>query len=123
MSFNEKVQAFLIARYYARLVQSFGPQGRMAFILGTQHYGMQRGQRMAQRRGQACGGAAEYLGRGSDGEAGGHAGGSVYPVAYRRYGKPGLPGHGNPGGGACDSGSQLYHLGWLLEPALPAFGG
>lgn len=49
MSFNEKVQAFLIARYYARLVQSFGPQGRMAFILGTQHYGMQRGQRMAQR--------------------------------------------------------------------------
>ena len=49
MSFNEKVQAFLIARFYVRLTEAFGPQGRMAFVHGTQYYGMQRGRRMAQR--------------------------------------------------------------------------
>ena len=49
MGFNEMVQAFLVARFYLRLTEEFGTQGRMAFVHATQHYGIQRGRRMAQR--------------------------------------------------------------------------
>ena len=49
MNFTEKMQAFIVARYYVRLTDTFGEQGRLAFRHGTQYYGTQRGRRMAQR--------------------------------------------------------------------------
>ena len=49
MGFNEKVHAFIAARYYVRLTEAFGERGRMAFVQGTQTYGEQRGKRMAKR--------------------------------------------------------------------------
>ena len=49
MGFNEKTHAFIAARYYYHLTRRFGSRGREAFIHATQHYGGQRGRRMAQR--------------------------------------------------------------------------
>ena len=47
--FNERVQAYIVARYYVRLSTSFGHQGRETFQLATRIYAEQRGHRMAQR--------------------------------------------------------------------------
>jgi hypothetical protein len=49
MGFNEKVHAYIAAKYYVYLTEIFGERGRMAFIHGTQYYAEQRGRRMAQR--------------------------------------------------------------------------
>ena len=47
--FNERVQAYIVARYHARLTETFGEKGRNAFLLATRTYAEQRGHRMAQR--------------------------------------------------------------------------
>lgn len=49
MGFNEKVHAYIAAKYYVHLISAFGERGRQAFIHATQYYAMQRGRRMAQR--------------------------------------------------------------------------
>lgn len=49
MGFNEKVHAYIAAKFYVHLTEAFGERGRQAFIHGTQYYAMQRGRRMAQR--------------------------------------------------------------------------
>jgi hypothetical protein len=49
MGFNEKVHAYIAAKYYVYLTQEFDERGRLAFVHATQYYGMQRGRRMAQR--------------------------------------------------------------------------
>ncbi len=49
MGFNEKVHAYIAAKYYVYLTEAFGERGLQAFIHGTQYYAMQRGRRMAQR--------------------------------------------------------------------------
>lgn len=49
MGFNEKVHAYIAAKYYVYLTGSFGERGRRAFIHATQYYAAQRGRRMAQR--------------------------------------------------------------------------
>lgn len=49
MGFNEKVHAFIAARFYVRLTEAFGERGEKAFVHGTQYYAEQRGRRMAQR--------------------------------------------------------------------------
>ncbi|MCI7402894.1 MULTISPECIES: L-2-amino-thiazoline-4-carboxylic acid hydrolase [unclassified Pyramidobacter] len=49
MAFNEKVHAYIAAKYYAYLTQTFGERGRKAFVHATQYYAGQRGRRMAQR--------------------------------------------------------------------------
>lgn len=49
MGFNEKLHAFIAARFYVRLTEAFGERGRLAFVQGTQTYAEQRGKRMAKR--------------------------------------------------------------------------
>lgn len=49
MGFNEAVHAHLAARFYTCLTEAFGERGKAAFVLAVQHYGLQRGQRMAQK--------------------------------------------------------------------------
>ena len=49
MGFNEKVHAYLAACYYEQLKERFGERGKAAFVHAVQHYGLQRGRRMAQR--------------------------------------------------------------------------
>ena len=49
MPFNEKVHAFLAARFYVRLTQAYDERGKAAFIHAVQYYAGQRGRRMAQR--------------------------------------------------------------------------
>lgn len=49
MGFNEMTHAYIAARYYVRMTETFGERGRAAFIHGVQYYGSQRGRRMAQR--------------------------------------------------------------------------
>lgn len=49
MGFNEKVHAFIAAKYYVCLTETFGERGKAAFIHATQYYAEQRGRRMAQR--------------------------------------------------------------------------
>ena len=49
MGFNEKVHAYIAAKYYVHLTETFGERGKMAFIHATQYYASQRGRRMAQR--------------------------------------------------------------------------
>ena len=49
MGFNEKVHAYIAAKYYVYLTQTFGDRGREAFVHATRNYAMQRGRRMAQR--------------------------------------------------------------------------
>lgn len=49
MGFNEKVHAYIAAKYYQYLLECFGERGKMAFIHATQYYAEQRGRRMAQR--------------------------------------------------------------------------
>lgn len=49
MGFNEKVHAYIAAKFYVHLTEAFEERGRQAFIHGTQYYAMQRGRRMAQR--------------------------------------------------------------------------
>ena len=49
MGFNERVHAYIAAKYYVHLTETFGERGRLAFIHATQYYAGQRGRRMAQR--------------------------------------------------------------------------
>ena len=49
MGFNEKVHAYIAAKYYVYLTQAFGDRGRETFVHATRNYAMQRGRRMAQR--------------------------------------------------------------------------
>lgn len=49
MGFNEKVHAYIAARFYVRLTEAFGERGEKAFVHGTQYQAEQRGRRMAQR--------------------------------------------------------------------------
>lgn len=49
MGFNEKVHAYIAAKYYVYLTGNFGERGHRAFIHATQYYAIQRGRRMAQR--------------------------------------------------------------------------
>lgn len=49
MGFNEKVHAYIAAKFYQYLLENHGESGKMAFIHGTQYYAEQRGRRMAQR--------------------------------------------------------------------------
>lgn len=49
MGFNEKVHAYIAAKYYCYLKEAFGDRGVRAFIHATQYYAEQRGRRMAQR--------------------------------------------------------------------------
>lgn len=47
--FNEKTQAYLVAKFYNYLVEAFEERGEQAFINATIYYATQRGRRMAQR--------------------------------------------------------------------------
>ena len=49
MAFTERTHAFIAAKYYVHLTETFGERGRLAFIHATQYYAEQRGRRMAQR--------------------------------------------------------------------------
>ena len=49
LRFNEKVHAFIAARYYMRLTEAFGQRGQAGFVHAMQYYAGQRGRRMAQR--------------------------------------------------------------------------
>ena len=49
MGFNEKVHAYIAAKFYVYLTEFFADRGEKAFIHATQYYAMQRGRRMAQR--------------------------------------------------------------------------
>ncbi|MBQ4410054.1 MAG: L-2-amino-thiazoline-4-carboxylic acid hydrolase [Firmicutes bacterium] len=49
MGFNEKLHAYIAARFYVRLTHTFGEKGKAAFIYATQYYAEQRGRRMAMR--------------------------------------------------------------------------
>lgn len=49
MGFNEKVHAYIAAKFYQHLAERFDERGKMAFIHATQYYAEQRGRRMAQR--------------------------------------------------------------------------
>ena len=49
MGFNEKVHAYIAAKYYVYLTEEFGRRGELAFLHATQYYASQRGRRMAQR--------------------------------------------------------------------------
>lgn len=49
MGFNEKLHAYIAARFYVRLTHSYGERGKAAFIHATQFYAEQRGRRMAKR--------------------------------------------------------------------------
>lgn len=49
MGFNEKVHAYIAAKYYLYLTEKFGERGERAFLHATQYYALQRGRRMAQR--------------------------------------------------------------------------
>lgn len=46
---TELQHAFIVARYYKRLIEAFGKRGLQLFILATNKYAEQRGSRMAQR--------------------------------------------------------------------------
>lgn len=49
MGFNEKTHAFIAAKYYVHLKETFGERGEAAFLHATRYYAEQRGRRMAQR--------------------------------------------------------------------------
>lgn len=49
LSFTERHHAFISAAFYKRLMREPGVDGKALFILATQRYGEQRGNRMAQR--------------------------------------------------------------------------
>lgn len=49
MGFNEKVHAYIAAKYYVYLKERFGSRGLEAFRHATIYYAEQRGRRMAQR--------------------------------------------------------------------------
>ena len=49
MEFNERVHAYIAAKYYVHLTEHFGESGKKAFLHATQYYALQRGRRMAQR--------------------------------------------------------------------------
>ena len=49
MPFNEKVHAFIPAKFYVYLNEAFRERGVRTFIHATQHYAGQRGRRMAQK--------------------------------------------------------------------------
>ena len=49
MEFNEKIHAYIAAKYYLYLTEKFEERGERAFLHATQYYAMQRGRRMAQR--------------------------------------------------------------------------
>lgn len=47
--FNERMQAFLVLKYYEYLKEKFDDRGVQAFIHATRYYAGQRGRRMARR--------------------------------------------------------------------------
>jgi hypothetical protein len=49
MGFNERVHAYIAAKFYTHLTETFGDRGKNAFIHATQYYAGQRGRRMAQK--------------------------------------------------------------------------
>lgn len=49
MGFHEKLHAYIAARFYVRLVRTYGEKGQAAFVHATQFYAEQRGRRMAKR--------------------------------------------------------------------------
>jgi peptidoglycan/xylan/chitin deacetylase (PgdA/CDA1 family) len=49
MTFTEKTHAFIPAKFYVYLSETFGKKGIATFIHATQYYAGQRGRRMAQR--------------------------------------------------------------------------
>lgn len=49
MGFNEKVHAYIAAKFYVHLTERFGERGKAAFLHATEYYAEQRGRRMAQR--------------------------------------------------------------------------
>lgn len=49
MGFNEKVHAYIAAKFYGHLTEKFGQRGEAAFLHATRYYAEQRGRRMAQR--------------------------------------------------------------------------
>ncbi len=49
MGFNERVHAYVAAKYYQHLTEAFGERGRKAFVHATMYYGGRRGRRMAQK--------------------------------------------------------------------------
>lgn len=49
MSFTEKTQAYIVGKYYEKLWEKKGEQGKAVFVHAVKHYAMQRGSRMAQR--------------------------------------------------------------------------
>ena len=49
MKFNERVHAFIAAKYYEKLTELDPGRGEAAFIHAIRYYGSQRGRRMAQR--------------------------------------------------------------------------
>ncbi len=46
---NERMRAFITARFYREFKERFGERGQQAFVMATQIYGEQRGRRMAER--------------------------------------------------------------------------
>lgn len=49
MGFNERVHAYIAAKYYVYITEAFGESGEAAFLFATRHYAEQRGRRMAER--------------------------------------------------------------------------
>lgn len=49
MELNERVHAYIAAKYYVYLKENFAERGQAAFRHATQYYAEQRGRRMAQR--------------------------------------------------------------------------
>ena len=49
MGFNERVHAYIAAKFYKYLTENFAVRGERAFLHATQYYATQRGRRMAQR--------------------------------------------------------------------------
>ena len=49
MGLNEKVHAYIAAKYYVHLKEEYGDKGVTAFRFATKYYAEQRGRRMAQR--------------------------------------------------------------------------
>lgn len=49
MQWNEHQHAWIVSEYYSQLVDSYGENGKKAFIQAAQTYGEERGKRMAMR--------------------------------------------------------------------------
>ncbi len=49
MEFNERIHAYIAAKYYVHLTERFGRAREKSILHATQYYALQRGRRMAQR--------------------------------------------------------------------------